>query len=157
FDAPWNFSVGANYTDFETVNDYFVFANALTHLLNFFPFQTHASRCVETSTPELYIADILAGNPARTYDGEFCRYVDPNPLESINGDGHNYFRSGNPYRLNSAALFGEVYWQATETLKLTAGLRYTWDRKVFTPLPSQLLLGDYRDLVAEGEGPEECT
>ncbi|HYG25944.1 MAG TPA: TonB-dependent receptor [Caulobacteraceae bacterium] len=152
FDAPWNFSLGANYTDFETINDYFVFANALTHLLNFFPFQTPMSQCYQTSTPE--------ARASREYDGQFCRYVDPNPLESINGEGHNYFRSGNPYQLNSAAIFGELYWQATETLKLTAGLRFTWDRKVFTPLPSQLLLADYRHvtaLVPPGGGPELCT
>ncbi len=151
FDAPVNFSLGVNYTDFETINDYFVFANALTHLLNFFPFQTPASQCYKTSTPE--------ARASRQYDGEFCRYVDPNPLESIDGDGHNYFRSGNPYRLNSAAIFGELYWRATDTLKITAGLRYTWDRKVFTPLPSQLLLADYRDvtILPDGAGPELCV
>ncbi|HYG27116.1 MAG TPA: TonB-dependent receptor, partial [Caulobacteraceae bacterium] len=150
FEAPWNFSLGANYTNFETFNDYFVFSNALTHLLNFFPFQTPSSQCYTTSTPE--------AQASRQYDGEFCRYVDPNPLSSINGEGHNYFRSGNPYKLRSAAVFGEVYWQATETLKLTAGLRFTWDRKAFTPLPSQLLLADYRDVVeTEGAGPESCT
>src|SRR3546814_1627522 len=25
----------------------------------------------------------------------FCVYIDPNPVETINGDGHNYFRSSN--------------------------------------------------------------
>src|SRR5690606_30217008 len=101
FDAPWNFSLGANCTALETINDYFVFANALTHLLNFFPFQTPASKCYTTSTPE--------AQASRMFDGDFCRYVDPNPLESIDGDGHNYFRSGNPYKLRSAAIFGELY------------------------------------------------
>src|SRR3546814_10931488 len=28
-----------------------------------------------------------------------CPYIDPNPVESINGEGHNYFRSKNPYKL----------------------------------------------------------
>ncbi len=155
FDAPVNFSLGANYTSFETMNDYFVFANGLTHLLNFFPFNYHNSTCVQSSSPE--------ARASRQYDGQFCRYVDPNPLESINGEGHNYFRSGNPYSLRSAALFGEVYWQATESLKFTGGLRFTWDRKAFTPLPSQLLLADYREAgigsgnpLPEGAGPDEC-
>jgi iron complex outermembrane recepter protein len=151
FDSDFNFSVGANYTRFETLNDYYVFANALTHLLNFFPFQSAGSRCVGSSSH--------SGGPATlNYDGDFCRYVDPNPLASINGEGHNYFRSANPYKLSSAALFGELYWQATETVKLTAGLRFTWDEKTFTPRPSQLLLADYRDVVSgESPAPEACT
>src|SRR3546814_2780182 len=69
-----------------------------------------------------------------------CPYVDPNPVESINGEGHNYFRSKNPYKLRSYALFGEAYWNIADDVKLTAGLRYTDDRKTFTPVPSQLLL-----------------
>ena len=153
FGGPVNFSAGVNYTRFETLNDYFVFSNAFTHLLNFFPFNYHNSPCVQK--------------------GEFCRYVDPTSLNDIiagqGGDGHNYFRNGNPYKLRSTALFGELYWQATETVKLTAGLRFTWDEKRFTPLPSQLLLGDYREaqspsgtateLVVKqpGEGPEGCV
>jgi iron complex outermembrane recepter protein len=155
FASDINFSLGANYTNFETLNDYFVFSNAFTHLLNFFPFQYHNSACAIHDT--------------------FCRYVDPHTLDEIiageGGDGHNYFRNGNPYKLRSAALFGELYWQATERLKLTAGLRFTWDRKVFTPVPSQLLLGDYRQagisgaqvgvpydpFVPEGGGPHLCV
>src|SRR5690606_28974554 len=66
--------------------------------------------------------------------------VDPNPIESMDGEGHNYFRSRNPYELESKAAFGEVYWNVSETLKLTGGLRYTNDRKTFIPVPSQVLL-----------------
>jgi iron complex outermembrane receptor protein len=69
-----------------------------------------------------------------------CIYVDPNPLESINGEGHNYFRSRNPYVLKSTSVFGEAYWNVRPNLKLTAGLRVTDDRKTFTPVPTQLLL-----------------
>src|SRR3546814_16344065 len=32
----------------------------------------------------------------------FCVYIDPNPVETITGDGHNYFRSSNPSPLNSS-------------------------------------------------------
>jgi outer membrane receptor protein involved in Fe transport len=150
YEGAWNFSLGANFTKFETQNDYFVFANGFTHLLNFFPFQFHNSQCVLTSSPESIAS--------RQFDGDFCRYVDPNPLESINGEGHNYFRSDNPYKLTSAAVFGELYWQITPTVQLTTGMRFTWDRKVFTPVPSQLFLADYREatFVQEGEGPEGC-
>jgi iron complex outermembrane receptor protein len=105
---------------------------------------------------------VLTSSPesieSREFDGDFCRYVDPNPLENINGEGHNYFRSDNPYKLTSAAVFGELYWQITPTVQVTTGVRLTWDRKVFTPVPSQLLLADYREaiFVQEGEGPEGC-
>src|SRR3546814_13149664 len=75
----------------------------------------------------------------------FCVYIDPNPVETINGDGHNYFRSSNPYTLNSYAAFGEAYYNINPDLKLTAGLRYTRDKKVFTPVPSQLLMAPNLD------------
>lgn len=68
-----------------------------------------------------------------------CMEVDPNPIGELNGNGHNYFRNKNPYELVSKAAFGEVYWEAAQDLKITAGLRYTNDRKVFTPWRSQLL------------------
>jgi outer membrane receptor protein involved in Fe transport len=64
-------------------------------------------------------------------------YVDPN--RNPNGLGHNYYYSANPYTLTSEAGFGEVYWQATDTLRLTAGLRYTNDHKTFIDLPVTLL------------------
>jgi outer membrane receptor protein involved in Fe transport len=77
-----------------------------------------------------------------------CPYVDPNPVESIDGNGHNYFRSKNPYKLTSSALFGELYYNIRDDLKLTAGFRYTEDRKTFTPVPSQVLLA--RSLIGGG-------
>ncbi len=60
------------------------------------------------------------------------------PIRSIilDGQGHNYFRSQNPYSLNSWAGFGEVYYQVTPDLKLTGGLRWTDDMKHFTEIPS---------------------
>jgi len=69
-----------------------------------------------------------------------CSYVDPNPLGQIDGQGHNYFRSQNPYRLNSWAGFGEAYYQVTPDVKLTAGLRWTDDRKHFVEIPSWTLI-----------------
>src|SRR3546814_2398954 len=59
----------------------------------------------------------------------------------IDGDGHNYFRSRNLNKTESKAVFGEFYWDISENLKLTSGLRLTEDRKVATPINSQLLLG----------------
>ncbi len=61
-------------------------------------------------------------------------------VDRINGEGHNYYRSYNPYRLRSTSAFGEVYWAARENLNVMGGLRYTNDEKIFTPVPTQLLL-----------------
>ena len=154
FEGAFNFSLGANFTRFETMNDYYVFINALTLLANYFPFNvpedaaiTGGSWCNNGTINKVQFDDPWAP----------CVYIDPNPIGSIDGTGHNYFRSANPYELNSSALFGEVYWQASDTVKVTLGARMTWDRKIFTPVPSQLLLYDYRRLVPEGAGPQDCT
>ena len=148
FGGDVDFSFGANYTRFETENDYYVFSNLLTLMAQTPPLRPSnqfSKFCNDTET-------------------RGCVYVDPNSLENLNGEGHNYFRSSNPYRLQSAGLFGEVYWRFADTLKLTAGLRYTWDRKAFTPVPSQTLLNDYRyghyafqNGMGEGEGAEGCV
>ena len=151
FSSNVNFSLGANLSKFKTRNDYYVFGNALTALTHFFPFNTHIP------TPAGGCGFAGDANNPNTPDSTECVYVDPNPLESINGEGHNYFRSATPYELTSTALFGELYWQATDNLKITFGGRVTWDRKVTTPVPSQLLLHDYRVVVSEGQGPEACN
>lgn len=54
-------------------------------------------------------------------------YIDPNSPPT--GIGHNVFNAIGPYQLESKAAFGELYWQATDTLKFTAGIRYTDDKK----------------------------
>jgi iron complex outermembrane receptor protein len=122
FDGPLNFSAGANYLKFEVVDDYYVFANTMT------AYSLGSRLSNRTNAPN---------DPA--LQRAFERYVDPNPVESLDGLGHNYFRSQNPYELESVAVFGELYWQATDTLKVTGGLRYTDDRKQFERWPSQAL------------------
>jgi iron complex outermembrane receptor protein len=72
--------------------------------------------------------------------------VDRSPISQLVGDGHNYFRSKNEVNTRSSAVFGELYWKINEEIKLTAGGRYTKDKKVSTPYPSQLLLG-YSDII----------
>jgi len=141
FDGPINFSAGANYTKFKVEANYYVMFNLITALAYMKPFygvpdgkQYDPSRCYVTGV-FLEPTDVPQGDPTAS-----CIYVDPNPVESINGEGHNYFRSKNPYKLDSRAAFGEVYWQINDALKLTAGLRYTDDKKIFIPVPSQLLL-----------------
>ncbi|MGE5567258.1 MAG: TonB-dependent receptor domain-containing protein [Parcubacteria group bacterium] len=135
-DGPLNFSTGANFTRFNVLADYYVFYNLITALAELYPFNTgpDITKCGFAGfMNQSGAGDVSDPNAA-------CPYIDPNPIESINGEGHNYFRSKNPYKLTSSAAFGELYWQASEDLKVTAGLRYTDDRKRFTPVPSQLLL-----------------
>jgi len=145
FDGALNFSVGANYTRFKTLVDYYVFYNLITALAQMDPLpygrapdgSIDTTICNVAGTP---LARLSGSVPTATTPDAACIYIDPNPIESIDGNGHNYFRSKNPYKLKSWAAFGELYWQATGTLKITAGLRYTDDEKRFIPVPSQVLL-----------------
>ena len=142
FDGPVNFSLGANYTRFQVLVDYYVMYNLISAYSLMIPFNGGPTN------PGPDMTKCAGGGFLGDIDGPFdindprglCPYVDPNPVESINGEGHNYFRSKNPYKLKSAAAFGELYWQASDALKVTAGLRYTDDRKTFIPVPSQILL-----------------
>jgi iron complex outermembrane recepter protein len=146
FGGAFDFSLGVNYTQFKTKADYFVFANVFTALAMSPPFNGHFHPCTTT--------------------GVGCVSIQQENLNetAANPYGHNFFLSRNPYELNSAGVFGEAYWQATDTVKLTAGLRMTWDRKVFTPVPSQTLLADYREASVAGApsvsdpsaGPDGC-
>ncbi|HEX2559838.1 TonB-dependent receptor, partial [Phenylobacterium sp.] len=70
-------------------------------------------------------------------------YVDP--LREPDFTGHNYFISLTEYQLSSKAAFGEVYWQATDDLRVTLGLRYTDDEK--------WTRGSGSTLFAAGRGP----
>jgi iron complex outermembrane recepter protein len=152
FDGPMNFVAGANYLSYRTLEDYFVMSNAITLATLYFndafggggapldaphiPFDAaHANAC----GPQPATMDLLQTG----FLGLGCAYVDPNPLAQIDGQGHNYFRSQNPYSLKSWAAFGEVYYQLAPDLKLTGGLRYTDDKKSFDFIPSwTLVLGE---------------
>jgi outer membrane receptor protein involved in Fe transport len=70
-------------------------------------------------------------------------YVDP--LREPDFTGHNYFISLTEYELTSRAAFGEAYWEATDTLRVTLGLRYTDDEK--------WTRGSGSTLFAAGRGP----
>ena len=153
FSGPLNFSVGGNYLHYETEENYYVFINTLS---------LFAIGWTEGVTPQPYVQGVsdnsycLYGgfksidpaNPQPLPYSAFggaprCIYVDPNPLSSVNNQGHNYFLSQNPYVLNSYAGFGEVYYQVASTLKLTGGLRWTDDQKHFTDIPSLAVVPGY--------------
>ena len=140
FDGPINFSIGANYTTFDVLVDYYIMYNIITALALTQPFNQPINGEVDLGTCWTS-GFFLSGPSVPTSDPlSACPYIDPNPVESINGEGHNYFRSKNPYELESSAAFGELYWEVNDALKLTAGLRYTRDEKTFIPVPSQILL-----------------
>src|SRR6185437_5071751 len=139
FAGPINFSVGANYLHYETMEDYYVFLNVLTLVSryndvneNFDP--TANGLCVGGAQAQVY-------SPIGHSTGVLsCPYTDPTPLTlGFNGQGHNYFRSANPYVLSSYAGFGEAYYQVRDDLKLTGGLRWTNDQKHFVEIPSEVL------------------
>ena len=159
FSGPFNFSVGVNYMHYETVEDYYVFFNLLSAISQLQDGQDAGqyTQCLSGVTPgttthapfnispEPFLLAVF-GHPIAFsppgcvgfgLDGRIpALYIDPNPLSQINGLGHNYFRSENPYVLNSYAGFGEAYYQVTPDLKLTAGLRWTDDQKTFWNIPS---------------------
>jgi iron complex outermembrane receptor protein len=139
FSGPLNFSFGANYLHYETEENYYVFINSLTslsaalHGIPWIPGVSDSSQCLKGGlrTPNpLNIGSVAGGS---------CWYIDPNPISSLNNEGHNYFLSQNPYVLNSYAGFGEAYYSVTNDLKLTAGARWTDDQKHFLDIPSELL------------------
>ncbi len=161
FTGPLNFSVGGNFMHYETVEDYYVFANTLTLFAASFggaaarpllgglnewtPGVSNNSNCIR-------YGQIIGGEGGYQYsnpvDGagvptEVCYSIDPAPLTSVDSEGHNYFLSRNPYTLNSYAGFGEVYYNVLDDVKLTAGLRWTDDQKHFTLIPSELLVAGY--------------
>ncbi|QUD89785.1 TonB-dependent receptor [Phenylobacterium montanum] len=148
FAGPFNFSVGGNYVTYKTVEDYFVFFNVISAI-------AQSTGPVGNNNAAYNFCDDGNGPPRPvTPNGTSgCIYIDPNKLSKINGLGHNYFRSENPYKLSSAAAFGELYYKLTPDLKLTAGLRYTADTKTFTPVPSQVLLSSANGGTVDGGYP----
>jgi len=158
FTGPFNFSVGGNYLHYETEENYYVFINSLT-LASYTWLRPGSARYPDQTLPWVPgVSDnancitgglvVLNPNLPRNFqtgtEGELaCDYIDPNPITSLNNEGHNYFLSQNPYTLNSYAGFGEAYYNITHDVKLTGGIRWTDDQKHFIDIPSELLVEGY--------------
>ena len=161
FSGPFNFSVGGNYMHYQTVEDYYVFFNLITLEEQATNGQgagnyticgsDHPGSAPFVISPEPVVFNGPFGKEGVTSilgcgfvdaisNKRFGVYIDPNPLSQINGEGHNYFRSENPYDLSSYAGFGETYYRIAPDLKLTAGLRWTDDQKTFYDIPSWTFL-----------------
>lgn len=139
FDGSINFNIGSNYIDFDSKDDYYVFNNMFTLLSEWFYGVTPVNG-ITTQLP-----------CPLGFEGRECIYVDRNPLDSLDNQGHNYFLSQNGIRTKSYGLFGELYWNVTNSVKLTAGARFTRDDKISTQIPSQLLLGGGTDTALPGQ------
>ncbi|HWA04862.1 MAG TPA: TonB-dependent receptor [Rhizomicrobium sp.] len=145
YEGPLNFVAGGNYLHYSTSEDYYVFFNALslfTEYVNSINGGAKNPKDADHIPFDALLANSCNPIPAdpdnleNTLLGLGCAYVDPNALANVDGQGHNYFLSKNPARIDSWALFGEVYYQVAPELKLTGGLRFTDDEKVFTEYPS---------------------
>ncbi|WP_307119998.1 TonB-dependent receptor domain-containing protein [Sphingomonas kyeonggiensis] len=139
FKGPLNFNVGINYLNFKSQDDYYVFNNMFT-LISDWWYSIGGTPRARVLLP-----------CALGYEGRECPYVDRNPMDSLDNQGHNYFLSQNGIRIKSWAGFGELYWKFASNLKLTIGLRYTQDEKVSTQVPSQLLLGGGTGAAVPGD------
>ncbi len=152
FSGPFNFSAGGNYMHYETEENYYVFINVLSLYASIGPVEnfrinlpwqpgiSNNSECLRRANNGGFeYPDPTAGGGGVSR----CSYIDPNPLTKLDDAGHNYFLSQNPYILNSYAGFGEANYNVLPDLKLTAGLRWTEDRKHFVLLPSQVLTSGY--------------
>lgn len=144
FDGRFNFNLGTIFVDYEAVDPriptdgYYVFSNTLTGLsqLNNAIYNATlqgalAQGATQAQAEAAAAAEALFGGVVPIDDGELFSL-------GLNGDGGNYFRSLSPYRLDSFAVFGEGYFDLTDTLQLTVGLRYTDDQKEQDSVPTFL-------------------
>jgi outer membrane receptor protein involved in Fe transport len=142
FSGPLNFAAGGNYLHYETLEKYYVFGNTLTDIDGGFTPGVHDSNTINPLIYGFQFNDPT--QPVPLLSG----YVDPNPISSLNDNGHNYFLSKNPYVLNSYAAFGESNYNIFSDLKLIAGVRWTEDQKHFVDIPSWLVAGGWGYPVA---------
>lgn len=122
FDGPFNFNVGAIKLDYEInqgpalQESYYVFFNT-------------GSAFIQSRNEVLGDGFFSIADPAD---------VGATAIDNLDGTDRNYFRSITPYSLDSFAVFGEGYYDVTDTLQLTLGLRYTDDKKEVGSIPTFL-------------------
>ncbi|MEM7766408.1 MAG: TonB-dependent receptor [Pseudomonadota bacterium] len=127
FDSRFNFNIGAIKLDFEInqgpalQESYYVFFNTGSAFIQ--------ANNAAAGAPVFSIAD-PAGAGATAIDNLGT------------GEDRNYFRSITPYKLDSFAVFGEGYFDITEDLQFTLGLRYTDDKKEVGNIPTFLAVPD---------------
>ena len=147
YDGPFNFSLGTNFLRYDTEDKYYVFINSLGLISAISPYgnvgRPHPPYVSGVTDNAHCLANgIVPPDPTEIQEVTYCTYMDPNPIHSLNDQGHNYFLSRNPYKLISYAVFGEAYYQVSDSLKVTGGLRWTVDRKEAPEIPSWVLASD---------------
>ena len=103
FDGPLNFLLGGFYLDFDNTNAYKVHSAGLALPGQILPIDTR-----------VFPAPI--GDP-------------DNPWSETNPHMQGYHNDSRMYKLDAKAIFGEVYWDVTDSLRLTFGGRYTEEKK----------------------------
>lgn len=129
YDGPLNFNVGLLNMKVERDNHVFVSTNATT----------------------LYVMQSECGGNHVGCDV----YFDTNKKPDYSG--HQYFDTYTPYELRSNAIFGEIYYDISDELKLTAGLRYTEDTKERIELIPQLLAEEGAGGIGTGGYPADAV
>jgi iron complex outermembrane receptor protein len=81
--------------------------------------------------PVFWVAGLNLSRSERSYD----------TLSALNG-----MAGARDYETNSRALYGEVTYPLTPTLKLTGGLRHSWDRKTYDAIYDPGAIDDHRKL-----------
>ncbi|ULQ48008.1 TonB-dependent receptor [Flagellatimonas centrodinii] len=142
FDGPFNFSLGTNYLRYDTEDKYYVFINSITMLTTVWDGSDQPYVAGQTDNTDCLAIPNATSNPFGLYNVAGCTYVDPNPIGALNDKGRNYFLSKNPYELRSYSIFGETYVDVTDNLKVTAGLRWTVDKKHAPQVPSWFLVAN---------------
>jgi outer membrane receptor protein involved in Fe transport len=141
FEGAFNFSLGANFLRSDSLDKYYVFINSISFLAAAGPpFNSYGPYVAgQTDNIDFILNGYFPGDPNDVYPVQAAVYMDPNPIGSLNDQGHNYFLSNNPYKLISYAVFGEAYYQLTDNLKVTGGLRWTVDKKEAPRVPTWIL------------------
>jgi outer membrane receptor protein involved in Fe transport len=103
FDGPLNFLLGGFYLDFDNTNAYIVRSAGLALPGQILPIDTR-----------VFPAPI--GDPN-------------NPRSETDPYMQGYHNDSRSYKLNAAAVFGEVYWDVTDALRLTFGGRFSEEEK----------------------------
>ncbi len=120
--GPFNFNLGAIKVDYEVnqgpalQESYYVFFNTSSSV-----------NTRNNAAAGFYVFPI-----------EDAANVGATPIENLDGVSRQYFRSLTPYSLDSFAIFGEGYYDITDDLQLTVGLRYTSDDKEVRRVPTFL-------------------
>ncbi|GAB1261120.1 TonB-dependent receptor [Aurantivibrio plasticivorans] len=105
---------------------------------------------VSTNTTTIFVTATQC--PGGVVSAACALYYDQNATPDYSG--HQYFDTYTPYELDSQALFGELYWDITDTVKFTAGLRYTDDDKRRIAYTPALLNPQGADLDNDGIGDD---